>query len=134
LTLIDGPPRILVCEARDLAAAHEADALRLAPASIASIWFFGWRRPVVIAVVSLAGFLAEYVFGRFSKQGVTSSIFVTLPSLRALPAALDPAVDRRSRHRLRRGLRQDGLRGLRAQRLQSSPVGRVFVSSASPAP
>jgi len=49
----------------------------LAPASLASIWLFGWRSLLVIAVVTLAGFLTEYVFGRFTKQGVTSSIFVT---------------------------------------------------------
>lgn len=49
----------------------------LTPAALASVWFFGWRSLVVIAVVVLAGFLTEYIFGRFTKQGVTSSIFVT---------------------------------------------------------
>jgi Na+-transporting NADH:ubiquinone oxidoreductase subunit B len=48
----------------------------MAPAA-ASIWFFGWRALVVVAVVGLVGFLTEYVFGRFTKQGVSSSIFVT---------------------------------------------------------
>jgi Na+-transporting NADH:ubiquinone oxidoreductase subunit B len=51
--------------------------LALAPATIASIWFFGWRSLAVVAVVVAAGFLAELAFARFSKQVVTSSVFVT---------------------------------------------------------
>jgi Na+-transporting NADH:ubiquinone oxidoreductase subunit B len=51
--------------------------LALAPATLASIWFFGWRALAVVAVVCLVGFLTELVFGRFTKQGVTSSIFVS---------------------------------------------------------
>jgi Na+-transporting NADH:ubiquinone oxidoreductase subunit B len=49
----------------------------LAPATAASVWFFGLRALVVITVVCIAGFLTEYVFGRFLKQTLTSSVFVT---------------------------------------------------------
>ena len=50
----------------------------LIPASIASIYFFGWRSLLVIAVVSLAGFIAEFTFLKFYfKEPVTSAVFVT---------------------------------------------------------
>ena len=49
----------------------------LAPIAIASVYFFGWRSLVVLAVVNLAGFLAEFVFTRFTKEKVTSAVFVT---------------------------------------------------------
>jgi Na+-transporting NADH:ubiquinone oxidoreductase subunit B len=63
--------------------------LALAPATIASVWFFGWRSLVVIAAVGAAGYLAEFVFSRFTKQDVTSSIFVTcLLFALSLPPAL----------------------------------------------
>jgi Na+-transporting NADH:ubiquinone oxidoreductase subunit B len=51
--------------------------LALVPATLASIWFFGWRSLAVVAIVVAAGFLAELAFSRFSKQVVTSSVFVT---------------------------------------------------------
>jgi Na+-transporting NADH:ubiquinone oxidoreductase subunit B len=49
----------------------------LVPASVASIYFFGWRTLMMIAIVNLFGFLAEYVFARHYKQPVNSSVFVT---------------------------------------------------------
>lgn len=50
----------------------------LIPASIGSIYFFGWRSLLIIAVVSLAGFITEFAFLRFYyKEPVTSAVFVT---------------------------------------------------------
>ena len=49
----------------------------LAPVVAASVWFFGWRALVVVAVVNLAAFLTEYVFTRFTKAETTSAVFVT---------------------------------------------------------
>lgn len=49
----------------------------LLPASVASIYFFGWRALMMISIVNLFGFLAEYVFARHYKQQVNSSVFVT---------------------------------------------------------
>lgn len=51
--------------------------LALVPAVIASVYFFGWRALVVLAVVNAAGFLAEYVFARVSKGAVSSAVFVS---------------------------------------------------------
>lgn len=49
----------------------------LIPIVLASIYFFGWRSLVVLAVVNLAGFAAEYIFARVYKQQVSSAVFVT---------------------------------------------------------
>ena len=49
----------------------------LVPLSIASIYFFGWRTLVILAIVNAAGFLCELVFARVYKQQVTSAVFVT---------------------------------------------------------
>src|SRR4030042_1030965 len=49
----------------------------LIPVVAASVWFFGWRALVVVAVVNLAAFLTEFVFTRFTKAEATSAVFVT---------------------------------------------------------
>ena len=51
--------------------------IALIPASLASIWFFGWRSLVVLGVVNAAAFLTEFVFTRARKEPVTSAVFVT---------------------------------------------------------
>ncbi len=38
--------------------------IALIPASLASVWFFGWRSLVVVGVVNVAAFLTEFVFTR----------------------------------------------------------------------
>jgi Na+-transporting NADH:ubiquinone oxidoreductase subunit B len=49
----------------------------LVPAVVASVYFFGWRALVVLAVVNAAGFLTEFIFPRYTKTEVTSAVFVT---------------------------------------------------------
>lgn len=49
----------------------------LIPASVASIYFFGWRALAMIIVVNIFGFLSEYIFARHYKEPVNSSVFVT---------------------------------------------------------
>jgi len=49
----------------------------LVPAVVASVYFFGWRALVVLAVVNAAGFLTEFIFTRYTRTGVTSAVFVT---------------------------------------------------------
>jgi Na+-transporting NADH:ubiquinone oxidoreductase subunit B len=49
----------------------------LVPAVLASVYFFGWRSLVVLAVVNLAGFLTEYCFCRYYKEPVSSAVFVS---------------------------------------------------------
>ncbi len=50
----------------------------LIPASIASVYFFGWRSLVIIAVANISAFLAEYIFLKFTyKEPVSSAVFVT---------------------------------------------------------
>jgi Na+-transporting NADH:ubiquinone oxidoreductase subunit B len=50
----------------------------LIPASIASIYFFGWHSLLLLAAVNLAGFLTEYLFLRaYYKEPVTSAVFVS---------------------------------------------------------
>ncbi len=49
----------------------------LIPAAVASLYFFGWRSLVILAVVNAAGFLTEFIFLRFRKEPVTSAVFVT---------------------------------------------------------
>ena len=49
----------------------------LTPASIASIYFFGWRSLLVLAVMTVAGFFTEYCFTKYYKEPVSSSVFVS---------------------------------------------------------
>jgi Na+-transporting NADH:ubiquinone oxidoreductase subunit B len=49
----------------------------LTPAVIASIYLFGWRSLVILAVVNAAGFLTEFLFLRPRKEPVTSAVFVS---------------------------------------------------------
>jgi Na+-transporting NADH:ubiquinone oxidoreductase subunit B len=49
----------------------------LIPAVIASIYFFGWRSLVILAIVTAAGFLTEFLFLRHRKEPVTSAVFVS---------------------------------------------------------
>jgi Na+-transporting NADH:ubiquinone oxidoreductase subunit B len=51
--------------------------IALIPAALASIWFFGWRSLVVLAVVNAAAFLTEFAFTRARREPVTSAAFVT---------------------------------------------------------
>jgi Na+-transporting NADH:ubiquinone oxidoreductase subunit B len=49
----------------------------LAPVALASVYFFGWRALVVLAVANLAAFATEYAFVRAYDEPVTSAVFVT---------------------------------------------------------
>ena len=49
----------------------------LAPAALASVYFFGWRAVAVVAVTNAAAFGTEYYFTRQRKEPVTSAVFVT---------------------------------------------------------
>ena len=49
----------------------------LIPAVIASVYFFGWRSLVILAISNAVGFLTEYLFLRPRKEPVTSAVFVT---------------------------------------------------------
>lgn len=49
----------------------------LAPIVAASVYFFGWRALVMLAVVNAAGFAVEYAFTRSWKEPVSSAVFVT---------------------------------------------------------
>jgi Na+-transporting NADH:ubiquinone oxidoreductase subunit B len=49
----------------------------LAPAVVASVYFFGWRSLAVLAVVNIAGFFTEYCFCRYYKEPVSSAVFVS---------------------------------------------------------
>jgi Na+-transporting NADH:ubiquinone oxidoreductase subunit B len=49
----------------------------LIPLVIASIYFFGWRSLLVLAIVNLAGFFTEYLFTSRKNQPVSSAVFVT---------------------------------------------------------
>jgi len=51
--------------------------LSLVPLALASVYFFGWKTLVVLALVNVAGFLSEYVFARVYKTQVTMAVFVT---------------------------------------------------------
>lgn len=60
----------------------------LAPIIVASVYFFGWRSLLLIAVSVLFGVLAEWTFKRKAKKPVTEAVFVTavLYSLTLPPA------------------------------------------------
>jgi len=49
----------------------------LAPLVLASVYFFGWYSALLLVVVNLAGFLAEYLFLRQYKEPVSSAVFVS---------------------------------------------------------
>jgi Na+-transporting NADH:ubiquinone oxidoreductase subunit B len=49
----------------------------LIPVTLASVYFFGLRSLLLLAVVNLTGFVCEFIFSRYFKQKVTSAIFVT---------------------------------------------------------
>ncbi len=49
----------------------------LIPVFLASVYFFGWRSLLIMAVVNVVGFGAEYLLCRSFKQQVSSAIFVT---------------------------------------------------------
>lgn len=52
--------------------------LALIPAVIFSVYTFGWRSVLLLAVVTAAGFLTEYLFLRaYYKEPVTSAVFVS---------------------------------------------------------
>jgi len=50
----------------------------LIPAIAASVYFFGWRSLLMLAVVCIAGFLTEFAFLRaYYKEPVSSAVFVS---------------------------------------------------------
>ena len=49
----------------------------LIPIVVASIYFFGWRVLLVLAIVNVVGFLSEYLFARMYNQKVSTAVFVT---------------------------------------------------------
>lgn len=49
----------------------------LVPAVLASIYFFGWRSLLVLAVINITGFLTEYCFTKYYKEPVSSAVFVS---------------------------------------------------------
>jgi len=61
----------------------------LAPICVASIYFFGWRALLLLAVANAAGFATEYAFTRRLNQPATSAVFVTATLFTlSLPPAL----------------------------------------------
>jgi Na+-transporting NADH:ubiquinone oxidoreductase subunit B len=64
--------------------------LALIPATVAAVYFFGWRALVVVAVCDVAAFLTELLYCRIAlKAPVSSAVFVT-GTLLAL--SLPPAI------------------------------------------
>ena len=51
--------------------------IALIPLALASIYFYGWKALVVLAIVNVAGFLSEYIFSLVYKTKVTQAVFVT---------------------------------------------------------
>ncbi len=49
----------------------------LVPIAVSSVYFFGWRALLMLAVANVAGFLSEAAFTRRVGQPVTSAVFVT---------------------------------------------------------
>ncbi len=49
----------------------------LLPIVVSSVFFFGWRALLLLAVVNLAAFLAEYGFTRRAKQPASAAVFVS---------------------------------------------------------
>jgi Na+-transporting NADH:ubiquinone oxidoreductase subunit B len=51
--------------------------IALIPLVLMSLYLYGWRSLLILAVVNVAGFLSEYIFARIYKKQVTSAVFVT---------------------------------------------------------
>lgn len=51
--------------------------LALLPLVVASVYWFGWRALILLAVINAAAFLTEYTFCRIWKQPVSEAVFVT---------------------------------------------------------
>lgn len=49
----------------------------LVPIIVASVYFFGWRSLLLMAVSTFFGILAEWIFKRKSKKPVSEAVFVT---------------------------------------------------------
>lgn len=49
----------------------------LAPVVLSAVYFFGWRCLIMLLVVNIAGFLAEYAFARYYREPVSSAVFVS---------------------------------------------------------
>jgi len=49
----------------------------LIPAVIASIYFYGWRSLVILAIVTVTGFLTEFLFLKNRREATTSAVFVS---------------------------------------------------------
>lgn len=49
----------------------------LFPAALASVYFYGWRAFILIAVTVSAAYISEYLFARHYDEPVNSSVFVT---------------------------------------------------------
>ena len=50
----------------------------LIPAIIASIYYFGWRSLLLLIVVTIAGFITEFIFLKvYYKEPVSSAVFVS---------------------------------------------------------
>lgn len=49
----------------------------LIPLALFSIYLYGWRSLMILAVVNAAGFLSEYIFARIYAKQVSSAVFVT---------------------------------------------------------
>lgn len=47
------------------------------PLAVGSVYFFGWRTLLLLAVVNAVAFVSEYLFTRRWKEPVTSAVFVT---------------------------------------------------------
>lgn len=51
--------------------------LSLIPLMISSVYFFGWRTFLLLAVVTLFGVITEYIFEKRNKKKVSEAVFVT---------------------------------------------------------
>ncbi len=49
----------------------------LVPIVISSVYFYGWRALLILAVANIAAYLSEYAFTRRDGQPATSAVFVT---------------------------------------------------------
>ena len=63
--------------------------LALVPCVCGSVYFFGWRSLVVVAVSWVAAFLTEYIFCRSRNEPVSEAVFVTAT---IYPLILPPSV------------------------------------------
>nr|WP_300003126.1 RnfABCDGE type electron transport complex subunit D [Tissierella sp.] len=51
--------------------------LSLIPLMIASVYFFGWRTFLLLAVVTIFGVITEYIFEKKNKKKISEAVFVT---------------------------------------------------------